>query len=63
MADDADADADERWMKEAIGLVGNNNLCTNLLEISVSQTLTRLDVPFKLSPDRLVRTWMGFGNS
>lgn len=61
MADEADAD--ERWMKEAIGLVGNNNLCTNLLEISVSQTLTRLDVPLKLSPDRLVRTWMGFGNS
>lgn len=54
---------DETWMKEAIGLVGNNNLCTNLLKISVSQSLARLDVPLKLSPDSLVRTWMGFGNS
>ena len=38
-------EADETWMKEAIGLVGNNNLCTNFLKISVSQTLARLDVP------------------
>lgn len=38
-------EADETWMKEAIGLVGNNNLCSNLLKISVSQTLARLDVP------------------
>ena len=38
-------EADETWMKEAIGLVGNNNLCTNLLKISVSKTLARLDVP------------------
>lgn len=38
-------EADETWMKEAIGLVGNNNLCTNLLKISLSQTLARLDVP------------------
>ena len=29
-------EADETWMKEAIGLVGNNNLCSNLLKISVS---------------------------
>lgn len=56
-------EADKTWMKEAIGLVGNKNICTNLLEISVSQTLARLDVPLKLSPDSLVRTWMGFENS
>ena len=49
-------EADETWMKEAIGLVGNKNICTILLEISVSQTLARLDVPLKLSPDSLVRT-------
>lgn len=47
-------EADETWMKEAIGLVGNNNICS-LLEISVSQTLARLDLPLKLSPDSLVR--------
>ena len=56
-------EADETWMKEAIGLVGNKNICTSLLEISVSQTLARLDVRLKLSPDSLVRTWMGFENS
>lgn len=61
MAEMAD-EADETWMKKAIGLVGNNHLCTNLLKISVSQTLARLDVPLKLTPDSLV-SWMGFGNS